>query len=72
MRTLRIAMAQMNPTVGDLIGNIRRITTWLRDAKEAKADLVKMVELYNRAHLFPLAAVYRWDQDHWDQIRSLF
>lgn len=45
MRTLRIAMAQMNPTVGDLIGNIRRITTWLRDAKEAKADLVVFPEL---------------------------
>ena len=45
MRTLRIAMAQMNPTVGDLIGNIHRITTWLRDAKEAKADLVVFPEL---------------------------
>ncbi|MGE3977906.1 MAG: NAD+ synthase [Nitrospira sp.] len=45
MRTLRIAMAQMNPTVGDLLGNIRRITTWLRDAKEAKADLVVFPEL---------------------------
>jgi hypothetical protein len=40
--------------------------------KDAKADLVKMVELYNRAHLFPLAGVYRWEDDHWDQIRSLF
>lgn len=40
--------------------------------KTAKADLVKMVELYNRAHLFPLAGVYRWEVDHWDQIRSLF
>ncbi|MBX3329842.1 MAG: NAD+ synthase [Nitrospira sp.] len=45
MRTLRIAMAQMNPTVGDLTGNIRRITTWLRDAKKAKADLVVFPEL---------------------------
>lgn len=45
MRTLRIAMAQMNPTVGDLTGNIRRIATWLRDAKKAKADLVVFPEL---------------------------
>ncbi len=45
MRTLRIAMAQMNPTVGDLIGNIHRIKTWLRDAKKAKADLVVFPEL---------------------------
>ena len=45
MRTLRIAMAQMNPTVGDLSGNVHRITTWLRDAKKAKADLVVFPEL---------------------------
>jgi NAD+ synthase (glutamine-hydrolysing) len=45
MRTLRIAMAQMNPTVGDLTGNIHRITTWLRDAKKAKVDLVVFPEL---------------------------
>ncbi|MDF0676233.1 MAG: NAD+ synthase [Nitrospira sp.] len=45
MRTLRIAMAQMNPTVGDLTGNVHRITTWLRDAKKAKADVVVFPEL---------------------------
>lgn len=42
---LRIAMAQMNPTVGDLSGNVQRITTWLREAKKAKADLVAFPEL---------------------------
>jgi NAD+ synthase (glutamine-hydrolysing) len=35
MRTFRIAMVQMNPTVGDLDGNVRRITDWLREAKKA-------------------------------------
>ena len=45
MRTFRIAMAQMNPTVGDLDGNVRRITVWLREAKKAKADLVVFPEL---------------------------
>ncbi len=45
MRTLRIAMAQMNPTVGDLTGNVHRITTWLRDAKKARADVVVFPEL---------------------------
>jgi len=30
MRTFRIAMVQMNPTVGDLDGNVRRIIGWLR------------------------------------------
>ena len=45
MRTFRIAMAQMNPTVGDLTGNTSRITAWLRDAKKANADLVVFPEL---------------------------
>ncbi|MEI8014387.1 MAG: NAD+ synthase [Nitrospira sp.] len=45
MRTFRIAMAQMNPTVGDIAGNVRRITAWLREAKKAKADLVAFPEL---------------------------
>ena len=45
MRTFRIAMVQMNSTVGDLDGNVRRITAWLREAKKAKADLVAFPEL---------------------------
>ena len=45
MRTFRIAMVQMNPTVGDLDGNVRRITAWIRQAKKAKADLVVFPEL---------------------------
>ena len=45
MRTLRIAMAQMNPSVGDLSGNVQRITTWLRDAKKARVDLIAFPEL---------------------------
>lgn len=45
MRTFRIAMVQMNPTVGDLDGNVSRITAWLREAKKAKADLVAFPEL---------------------------
>ncbi|MBX3328580.1 MAG: NAD+ synthase [Nitrospira sp.] len=45
MKTLRIAMAQMNPTVGDLSGNVRRILSWLREAQKAKADLVAFPEM---------------------------
>ncbi len=45
MRTFRIAMVQMNPTVGDLDGNVRRITGWLREARKAKPDLVAFPEL---------------------------
>jgi NAD+ synthase (glutamine-hydrolysing) len=45
MRVFRIAMAQMNPTVGDLTGNVRRMTDWLREARKVKADLVVFPEL---------------------------
>ena len=45
MRTFRIAMVQMNPTVGDLDGNVHRIKAWIRKAKKAKADLVVFPEL---------------------------
>ncbi len=45
MRTFRIAMIQMNPTVGDLEGNVRRIGGWLKEARRAKADLVVFPEL---------------------------
>lgn len=45
MRTFRIAMVQMNPTVGDLDGNVRQIVGWLREAKKAKPDLVAFPEL---------------------------
>jgi NAD+ synthase (glutamine-hydrolysing) len=38
-------MVQMNPTVGDLDGNVRRITGWLREAKKAKPDLIAFPEL---------------------------
>ncbi len=45
MRSFRIAMVQMNPTVGDLDGNVKRIVGWLREARKAKADLAAFPEL---------------------------
>ena len=45
MRALRIAMVQMNPTVGALDSNARRIIEWLQEARKAKADLVVFPEL---------------------------
>ncbi|MGH7208297.1 MAG: nitrilase-related carbon-nitrogen hydrolase, partial [Nitrospiraceae bacterium] len=45
MRIFRIAMVQMNPTVGDVAGNVRRMKGWLREARRAKADLVAFPEL---------------------------
>lgn len=45
MRSLRIAMAQINPTVGDIVGNTGLIQTWIKEARRAKADLVAFPEL---------------------------
>jgi NAD+ synthase (glutamine-hydrolysing) len=45
MRVLRIAVAQMNPTVGDLNGNVRRIIEWIDEARKAHVDLVVFPEL---------------------------
>ena len=45
MRLFRIAMVQMNPTVGDIQGNVRKILGWLKEARKAKADLIVFPEL---------------------------
>ena len=45
MRSLRIALAQMNSTVGDLEGNVSKILHSVRKAKTAGADIVVFPEL---------------------------
>ena len=45
MRSLRVALAQVNPTVGDLEGNRARILEYVERAREAGADLVAFPEL---------------------------
>jgi NAD+ synthase (glutamine-hydrolysing) len=42
---VRIALAQINPTVGDFPGNLRKIASFLERATELKADLVMFPEL---------------------------
>lgn len=44
-RTLRIALAQINTTVGDIRGNRRKIIAWIARARKAGADLVAFPEL---------------------------
>jgi len=44
MRFLRVAMAQINPTVGDIDGNTALIKAWIKEARRAKADLVAFPE----------------------------
>jgi predicted amidohydrolase len=42
---MRLALAQINTTVGDLDGNRERILTRLAEAKDADADVVLFPEL---------------------------
>jgi NAD+ synthase (glutamine-hydrolysing) len=42
---LRVAMAQINSTMGDLEGNIKKIRKFIADAKGCRADLVVFPEL---------------------------
>ena len=44
-RTLRLALAQFNPAVGDIAGNAERIIALIGDARAADADLVAFPEL---------------------------
>ncbi|MBI4361997.1 MAG: NAD+ synthase [Euryarchaeota archaeon] len=44
-RTLRVALAQMNPTVGDIPGNTRRIREQMEEAYKAGASLAVFPEL---------------------------
>lgn len=43
--TLRLALAQINTTVGDLAGNRDKILAWMDRAREAQADIVAFPEM---------------------------
>jgi len=45
MREIRVALAQINVTVGDLDGNAERIIAAIREAEKLEADLVAVPEL---------------------------
>ena len=43
---MRITIAQLNPTIGDTPGNIRKLETALEQAKKERSDLLALPELY--------------------------
>ena len=45
MRSFRLALAQVNPTVGDIAGNIKIVLERIEEARGFKADLVAFPEL---------------------------
>ena len=45
MRKLRLAMAQINTTVGDLDGNTAKILDYIQEAKAQQADLIAFPEM---------------------------
>jgi NAD+ synthase (glutamine-hydrolysing) len=44
-RVLRVALGQLNPTVGDLDANSRKVVEWIDRARDEGADLVAFPEL---------------------------
>lgn len=45
MRTLRIALAQLNPTVGDFEGNVSKIINYIGEAEKSGSQIVVFPEL---------------------------
>ncbi len=45
MKKIRVALAQINSTVGDLPGNVKKIISYIRRAKRSGADIVVFPEL---------------------------
>ena len=45
MKTIRIAQAQINPTVGDIRGNVDKIVTYIKKARSLQSDIVTFPEL---------------------------
>jgi NAD+ synthase (glutamine-hydrolysing) len=45
LKQLRVALAQINPTVGDLVGNAKKIISYIKKARRLKADIVAFPEL---------------------------
>jgi NAD+ synthase (glutamine-hydrolysing) len=45
MPSLRVALAQINTTIGDMDGNVRKISGYLEQARDLRADVVSFPEL---------------------------
>ncbi len=45
MKKLRISLAQINPVVGDLVGNVKKIISYIKKAKKIKSELIAFPEL---------------------------
>lgn len=45
VKNIRIALAQLNPVVGDISGNTRKVVSYIKRAKKLKADIIAFPEL---------------------------
>ncbi|MBI4697981.1 MAG: NAD+ synthase [Nitrospirae bacterium] len=45
MKKIRIALAQINPVVGDLDGNVKKIISYIKKARTLRSDIVAFPEL---------------------------
>ncbi|AFM26256.1 NAD+ synthase [Desulfomonile tiedjei] len=72
MNTVRIAQAQINPTLGDLNGNVDKIARWIDKAREGGADIVTFPELVLCGYL-PEDLLIRagFIKDNWSALQDL-
>ncbi len=45
MRKIRIVLAQINPTVGDIKGNTDKVISSIKEARKKRADIIAFPEL---------------------------
>lgn len=45
VKKIRLALAQINPVVGDLSGNVKKIISYIKKARRLKADIIVFPEL---------------------------
>ena len=57
MAVLRVALAQINVTVGDLEGNVAKIRQYLTQARQRQADIVLFPELALAGYPHPSLSV---------------
>jgi NAD+ synthase (glutamine-hydrolysing) len=73
MNTVRIAQAQINPTLGDLSGNVEKIAQWIDKAREIGSGIITFPELVLCGYL-PEDLLIRTGflKDNWSALQDLF
>lgn len=75
MKKIRIALAQINPTVGDFEGNYQKIVSFINQAKEKEVDIVVFPELaltgYPPEDLMLKPSFIKKNQEYIDRLKTV-